>query len=396
MARAAVAAAVFFAAWAWFAGGGRWSAMLHPDEAKVAGWTRQAFENGYVTDRVYPGGWFQLARARTGLARSLGRAADKADAWRSQDGAVVAVIGPSFWPRDRAAGNSGAEFAIQTWRDFDALLAAAAALAVFLCARTLGAGRTAAAFGAAVFAAQPLVVEHAHYCETDMALVAFFAAACWLFSRFLRSPSPSGAAPALAMAGFAVSCKYTLVPLAAWIPAAAWLLAARRKRRAAAFAAFLAAGAAAFAAGFLFGTPALVFDPAWFRESAADISARTYAETVGILGPFAKTWWGGPALRLGSFARSSAALGWGFWLPAAAGAAAWARGAMPRRMALGVPLFAALFLPWTLFGLPWFRAQELPPIVVAASVASALSFDAALSPLRRPAAAPRAAAAAQC
>ena len=382
MRRFAVCAAVFFASWAWFAGGGEWSLMFHPDEAKVAAWSKQAFESGYVTDRVYPGGWFQVARVRAALARAALRAGAKWRGWRAQDGAVVAVDAATFHPRD-PAGPPAADgpFTVRSGRGLNAFLAAAAAAAVFLAALELGAGAAAAALGAAAFCVQPLVVEHVHYCETDIALVAFFALSCWLFCRFLSSPRPLRAAAALFAAGFAVSCKYTLLPLLAWAPVAAALLAREGRagaggRRAARTAAFAAAGLLAFAAGFLLGTPALVRDPAWFRASAAEISARTYAETAGILGPFARTRWGGPALRAGSFLRSGAALGWGFWALAAAGAAAWARRA-PRRQALGIPLFLAVFLPWTLFGLPWFRAQEFLPVAVAAAVASSLAFRAA-------------------
>ncbi len=384
MRRFAACAAVFFASWAWFAGGGEWSLMFHPDEAKVAAWSKQAFESGYVTDRVYPGGWFQVARVRAALARAALRAGAKWRGWRAQDGAVVAVDAATFHPRNGSgSAAASAPFSVRAGRDLNAFLAAAAAVAVFLSALALGSGAAEAALAAVAFCAQPLIVEHVHYCETDIALVAFFALSCWLFCRFLASPRPLRAAAALFVAGFAVSCKYTLAPLLVWVPVAAALLARRERpggRRAARFVALLAAGLVAFAAGFLLGTPALVRDPAWFRASAAEISARTYAETAGILGPFAKTRWGGPALRAGSFLRSGAALGWGFWALAAAGAAAWARRA-PRRQALGIPLFLAVFLPWTLFGLPWFRAQEFLPVAVAAAVASSLAFRAAW-PLR--------------
>ena len=380
--------AVFAAAWAWFAGGGEWSLMLHPDEAKVAGWTRQAHENGHVTDRVYPGGWFQIARARICLGRTALRAKAKWRAWRVQDGAVVAVDPRTFRPPDIEPPDAErALFATQAGRDLDAFLAAVAALAVFFASRALGAGRAASVFAAAVLCAQHVVVEHAHYCETDMALVAFFAIACWLFCRFLAEPGAVRACTALFAAGFAVSCKYTLAPLLVWIPVAAGVLAAApgrggaarpARRRAAHFAAYAAALSAVFAAGFLLGTPALLRDPAWFRASAAEMSARTYAETAGILGPFAKTRWGGPALRAGSFVRNGAALGWGFWTVAIAGAAAWAL-RRPRRQALGIPLFVAVFVAWAAFGLPWFRAQEFLPVAVAAAIASSLAFSEALS-----------------
>ena len=384
----AACAAVLFAAWAWFAGGGEWSLMLHPDEAKVAAWSRQSFENGHVTDRVYPGGWFQIARARAALERAARRAGAKWRGWRFQNGAVVAVDASSFHsPAVQAPGAADiAPFTVQAGRDLNAFLAAVAAAAVFLCSLELGSGPAAAALAAATLCLQPTVVEHSHYCETDMALVAFFAISCWLFSRFLSSPGALRGAAALFTAGFAVSCKYTLAPLLVWIPVAAFVLARGGRpgpagRRAARAAALSAAGFFVFAAGFLLGTPALVRAPAWFRASAAEMSARTYAETAGILGPFAKTHWGGPALRAGSFLRSGIALGWGFWTLAAAGAFAWARRA-PRRQALGIPLFAAVFLPWTLFGLPWFRAQEFLPVAVAAAIASSLAFRAVLSPKR--------------
>ena len=392
--RAAVPLAVFLAAWAWASGGRRWSTFLHPDELKVAGWTQQACKTGWVSDRVYPGGWFELMRLRVALARAASRQNERWLRWTGQDGAVTAASEETFWARPDDPERP--PWSIQAGRDLNAFLFALTALAVFLGARTLGACRAAAAFAAAIFAAQPVALEHAHYCETDMGLAAGLAVASWAMARFLAAPSASRAIPALLLAGFAVSCKYTLAPLAAWAPAAAAFVTARgdgaaagagtsgpprKLRLAGRFSVFVAAALALFAAGFLAGTPALWHDPSWFRASAAEVSARTYAETKGLLGPFAGSWWAGPALRLGGAWRAAVSLGTAFWIWAALSVIAWAR-LVPRRQLAGIPLFLALFLAYALFGLPWFRDQELLPVVVVAAFAAALPVEAALRVLR--------------
>ena len=52
-------AAIFLAALAVRLRGADWP-PYHPDEATITGWVADVDQNGYVTDRAYPPGFFKL------------------------------------------------------------------------------------------------------------------------------------------------------------------------------------------------------------------------------------------------------------------------------------------------------------------------------------------------
>ncbi len=39
-----------------------WSDNFHPDERPIRQWMEQALDEGYIKERAYPGGWFELYR----------------------------------------------------------------------------------------------------------------------------------------------------------------------------------------------------------------------------------------------------------------------------------------------------------------------------------------------
>ena len=41
-----------------------WSWYFHPDESRVARWIDHTKDYGYIQDRAYPSGWFELFRIR--------------------------------------------------------------------------------------------------------------------------------------------------------------------------------------------------------------------------------------------------------------------------------------------------------------------------------------------
>ena len=146
----------------------RWSRHFHPDELQVAHWLKQSLRDGYVKDRVYPGGWFVLADLSVAAARPFHEAARRLRARTAQDGAVVATDETTF-RSDPVRERFLPEGALQWGRNLNVLLFAAAALFLLLCAREIGASPPAAALAALLFAVQPFALEHAHYCETDAA-----------------------------------------------------------------------------------------------------------------------------------------------------------------------------------------------------------------------------------
>ena len=192
----------------------RWSEFFHPDELPIANWMQQAHRNGYVTERAYPGGWFVLSCAWTHAEAGLWRLRERWRAHRRQVGRVKAIDADTFdFAPERETFRAGE---IQRGRDINAVLVAFAALFLYLAALEAGARPPAAALGALLLAAQPFLLEHAHYCETDAAVPFSLSLAGWLSMRAIRLRSWRWHLGAMAAAGFAIACKYTLAPLALW------------------------------------------------------------------------------------------------------------------------------------------------------------------------------------
>ena len=365
----------------------RWSQFFHPDELPVAHWMRQTHEQGYISERAYPGGWFVLAEAHGRAASFLH---DLGRRWRehgAQDGAVRAVDAESF--ANAPVRDSFSYGSIQRGRDLNALLLAFAALLLYLMALEMGVSPTAAAFAGLLLAAQPCALEHAHYCETDTAVPFALCLAGWLAARGANRRSMGWHLAGMAAAGFAIACKYTLMPLVLWPLAAAVPLAVARdgERRSGAralgiWAALAAAGLVALAAGFLVGTPPLLRSPRWFLASARHISALTFAEGLRSLGPAYYDRWARVAWRASSLLREMLRLGVFPLTLFAASLPFWGR--RLARLYLGTfPLLLAVFVPYAVFLMPWIRPQELLPALPPLCLGAGLAADWALGAIRR-------------
>ena len=376
---AALLAAIVFA-FAYFQAnaGLRWGTYWHPDELPVSRWTRQMDGQGYISDRVYPGGWFVLAAPKARLDRFLRRTAERWDRHVEQDGAVSAArpetrpATPPGTPTKRQASR------IQTGREFNAFLLAATALLIFVLARELGAHPAAATAGALLFACLPAPLEHAHYCETDGIVGFSLALAAWPALRAIRFGSARWALTAAFAAGFALSCKYTLAPVLLGPPALAWALSRGRPARRGRFFALLALGGLiAFAAGFVAGTPALRLAPSFFLGNVARLSAAAQAGGGLLSGSTG-------AVRRVLFLVSSHGLGenGAFALALfALGAACWAARDLRRYWPV-VPLFLAAYVLNAALVLPWVRNQESLPMIPGLCLGAALALDRAGRALR--------------
>ena len=360
--RAALGIAV--AAWTCFhaSTGLRWSTFFHPDELSIAHWMQQSHDHGYISDRAYPGGWFVLANAWTHTEAALW---DLGRRWRShaeQAGAVKAVEADSFdYAPQKGRFHAGD---IQRGRNINVLLASLAALFLYWMALEMGASAPAAAFGALLLGAQPFLLEHAHYCETDTAVPFALSLAGALAARGMRLGSRRWHLAALFAAGFAIACKYTLLPLTLWplTLAVAFARAAAPGRRLRLFATLLAAGAAALVLGFLVGTPALWRDPRFFLASMRHISALTYAEGLRNMGPAFYSTRARIVWRAASLGRELAAIGPHVLVVYGLSCAVWLLRPLRPHLAT-FPLVLLLFLPQALFLMPWIRNQELLPLL---------------------------------
>ena len=406
-ASAALFAAVLLAAAGWIATAGlRWSVRFHPDEASIARWFRQVAESGYITDRAYPGGWYELHRLHgCPYARAPRPAADArpeedaADAppeedaaperketkkpsrllrrHLTQDGIVDTAIGSSFRPRDPDAVEGLFNRRIQDGRDFNAWLYALSALFVYLACLEAGMRPCAAFLSGLFFFAAAGPIEFVHYCETDMGLVVSLAFFAWISARAIRKASPTLAVVAGFSAGFAAACKFSLAPLALWCLALSAAVAVRlpgsRSRRAAFAAGLAVLSLLAAAAGFAEGTPALLLAPDWYLAALRHASDRTYAEILANLGGTYDRR-GAIVLRTSQLAREFARMG---ALPLLWGAFAWSfwfRKAF-RRQAAGAPALLPIFLPFAILGFPFIRSQELLPVPVLLALGAGLPLE---------------------
>lgn len=375
----------------WIATAGiRWSVYFHPDEPTIARWVSQVAESGYITDRAYPGGWFELHRLHgcryasakkgddyNGGAPRRGKAARWIDRHVVQDGIVSTLHASAFRPAAPDGRTIPFDWRLQDGRDFNAILYVVSVLLVFFACLESGL-RPLPAFVSGLFlcaAASP--IEFSHYCETDAGLIVALAFFAWISARTIRRESPSLALVAGFSAGFAVACKFSLAPLILWCLVLPVALAVRRKGpplRRAAFATLLAAGSLALAAaGYAAGTPALVLAPEWYEGAVRHASARTYAEIAMNLGGVRDPW-AAAVVRASQLVRETARLGaiplvwglfaWSFWFRREF-----------RRQAVGVPLLLPVFIPFAVFAFPFVRNQETLPVPILLALGAGLPLE---------------------
>ena len=111
---------LLFANW-WCASGIAWSVGFHPDEFPVARWIDQVRDKGYIVERPYPGGWFELARIGLWFEERAARIEAASARHRVQDGAVHALSESSF-RRPPPPPPRKPEHDIQWGRDFNVRL----------------------------------------------------------------------------------------------------------------------------------------------------------------------------------------------------------------------------------------------------------------------------------
>ena len=387
---------------AWIATAGiRWSVYFHPDEPTIARWFSQVAESGYITERAYPSGWFELHRLHGCRYASVpsessgeddeekddsfendepdppGKRARWLDRHLSQAGSVNTHFASTFRPIPTDGHKPPLDSRVQDGRSFNAILYVASVLLVFLACLESGL-RPLPAFVSGLFlCASAAPIEFAHYCETDAGLIVTLCFFAWISARTLRRGSPALALASGFAAGFAFSCKFSLAPLLLWCLVLPVALAVRRKGtplRRATFALTLAAGSLALAAaGYAIGTPALLIAPDWYAEAVRHTSNRTYSEITANLGGVYDPW-NAVAVRIVQFVRETTRLG---ALPILWGLFAWSFWLRPafRRQAAGVPLLLPLFVPFAVFAFPFVRNQETLPVPILLAIGAGLPLE---------------------
>ena len=183
-----------------------WTVALHHDEAAMCGKMRdfartlKASQDG----DVYPEGFFALANLYRKTVQLRCRAerfcSSEPDGRRSVD-------------EVRTVARDPAEPTVPTGRHVNALLAGLCGLFLFLAVREATGSAAGGLCAALLGACSTHLVEHAHYCETDLAFPAATALALWLLFGALRRRSAGRLAGAAAACAAAFACKYTVAPL---------------------------------------------------------------------------------------------------------------------------------------------------------------------------------------
>ena len=317
--------------------------QLHPDEQPISVWMDRMYETHSLLPKCYAGGFFVLEDA-----------ARKTLEW------IVAypVHRWAYFTRatDRYAGAPPDTYAFG--RQFNAWLGTLAIWLVALLTRRVTRSRAGALTAAALMAFAAFAIEHAHYLESDIAMLATLSLSLYLMARSIEKRSPLSLALAAFAAGFAAGTKFPLVLLLAPLLASVRLPrpAAGRPSAPGWLAVLVVLALLLAAAGFVVACP----DARHFSEFAAGLKSgesSVYAETARLLGaaarePHAREWMNGASLV--RFAKSLRA---GWLLVSAIGFAL----CFARRLRPFWPvtlLFPALSAWFMVFHAPWLRSQE--------------------------------------
>lgn len=311
---------------------------MHPDQPVIVGWMDRTENDGYLKNTVYPGGFFTLFNQFRRVVHPLILGKQQ---WRYQLGEIDRVTPPR-------------DINFTLGRHFNVWLAGLTCLLVYLLAVAISGSKWAGLFSALLFCFAPDHICHAHYVETDIAMVFMLSLALWLWARFARQGAWWLFAAAALASGFAAGTKYTLLCLAplGWI--FSFYPATQKKWRR--IPVLLLCATALFAVGFALASPA-VMDWSSFHEGLRWQAARVYGEGITLMGQAR----GEPFLQLRShwmgLRGNAASLGWGGLLAAAMGLLIAGTPAYRRfwPVLIGFPLF---YLYYWLFKAPWVRAQE--------------------------------------
>lgn len=314
---------------------------LHPDEGTIASWADWIERHHAITQRLYAGGFFQTVKPVLQLRSKLEGAAVR---WHYFEGSPDAATSASPVPM------------IPFLREFNVWLATATVLVFYLLAYRVTRHRAAALAAAAFLAWSRLHVEHSHYAETDIAMLAMLSLSLYLWVRVCDGARLGWFLAAAFMAGWAIGTKFTLAILVVNTVAGAFMAARTGvgSRQAGRIALFVVTGLILCLAGLLYTNPGLM-DPDWFVPQAKHCLSAVYAERS--LNAASRDPWVGIIMNWGVGKAGMAGLGWG-WLPFLAAGLAGSFLPAYRRFWPATLLFPALYAIYFVLVAPWVRGQE--------------------------------------
>lgn len=245
-----------------------WS-HLHPDENTIAQWTVHMEDNSYISDRFYAGGYFQLLRPLIGMREFL---ASTGKDWRAFQG--YADVGAPV-PPDR----------VVFLRKVNVWLAFITVWLIYLLSKRVTGSRGAALAAAGFLALARLHVEHAHYAETDIALVFALTLALYAWARALDGGRVAWFLAAAFLSGWAIGTKFTISLLAVNVLAGAIICGVRggRPGRIARVTGLIVCGVLLCVAAVVYTNQGML-NWKWFWPQVNSGLSSVYAERAGLLG----------------------------------------------------------------------------------------------------------------
>ncbi|MDD5483429.1 MAG: phospholipid carrier-dependent glycosyltransferase [Kiritimatiellae bacterium] len=344
---------------------------LHPDEPVIGTWLEHSAHSAYIRDRVYPNGFFALARPFMLAGQALFRAHER----------FSYICGEI----DRARGARPDGIYFGRWLNaWGAVLLCAV---MFLLTARLARSELAGLLAAGLTGFAQYAVEHSHYAETDIAAVLTLAVALWFWVAAGDTGRRRWLIAAALASGFAAGTKFTLLTLAPVMLVESVLFARDRAMSATppektfwpAALKWAGLGVFFFGAGFAIANPAVLLDFQWFWAGLSAEKQRVFAETALNLGPAAAR----PAIRylhhLVCLHDHLATLGYPWLVLLAVGLPCAALGFVRRYGSL-LLLFPLLYAVYWLFLAPWVRSQEfllfLPSLAALAALPLAVLWRA--------------------
>ncbi len=312
---------------------------FHPDEYPIGIWIENTADHAYVSDKVYAGGFFTLARPVQWCCRVARHAVQ---AWAYHRGATDCVQDDHF-------------DAMLFARWFNVWLGTLTCLFLYGLVRRVTGSGGAGVLAAALLAFAQYPVEHCHYGETDIAMVFMLTLALWAWSTAIDNRRLFWFIAAALVSGFAAGTKFPLMILAVLVLGMGLIRTGLPPRLTGL--AYAGLGVGLFALGFILANPMTVMDWDGFRAGLTWEHRRVYAEMALNLGVMNND----PHFRflahLWAMSRGLATLGWGWIILAIIG--------IPcallkdyRRFWPVLLLFPALYSMYWIFTAPWVRTQE--------------------------------------
>ena len=317
--------------------------QLHPDERLIAIWMNRMHETYSLLPKVYAGGFFVLANATRKICEGFVTQITHRWAYFVRDT-------NQFFPTNLDPFDFG--------RQFNAWLGAGIILICAAWTLRVTRSRAGALTAAALMAFAAFPIEHSHYLESDIAMLATLAMALLLMARALATRRLFDFSLAAFATGFAIGTKFPLISLLAPLLASIRppLHSTRPRQKAAWIVGLLLLALVLITAGVATACPDL-FHFSDFIAGLKSGGSSVYAETTGILGPAASEPHAREWMNASNLLRFAKSLQPGWLAVAALGIPL----CFTRPLRLYWPvtlLFPALFLWYIIFKAPWSRSQE--------------------------------------